>query len=312
VLASNLGGGIRRHLGLVTSVTPVDVRELPDPLPLPAKIRAGRLVLRSTGAPLVVTHGVAAAVAARHRGRRLAGVRHVEHWHGDPFYFDSRRGAAYRALARVGRAPDLQVFTHEWLVPLYHDRRSPFEVLPNTVPEMSPMASPASNSSRTAVFMGRLSPEKGVVDLLAAWPRDSEVRGWSLDVHGSGPLESGRPPTGVTFRGEATDVMGVLAAADLVVIPSWTETGPYIACEAMSAGRPFIGTLTGDMREFLASGCGWAVPPRRPDLLGAALLAAQSLTREETGTMGERGRRWLAEHRPFAAWADAVERIYAL
>lgn len=310
VLASNLGGGIRRHLELVAAVTEIDVHELPDPLLLPVKVRLARRLLRSTGAGVVVTHGVAAAVAARHRGRRLADVRHVEHWHGDPFFLDPRRRVPYRALARLGRPPALQVFTHEWLVPLYHDPRSRFEILPNTVPLVERVGRPATKPARTAVFLGRLSREKGLGDLLAAWPLDSATRGWQLVVYGSGPLGSVHHPPGVTFCGDTDDPIAALAQADLVVIPSWTETGPYTACEAMAVGSPFIGTMTGDMPEFLASGCGWAISPRRPDELKRALLTAQSAPEGDLATRGEIGRQWLSEHRPFSGWAETVERIY--
>ena len=149
-----------------------------------------------------------------------------------------------------------------------------------------------------------------MADLLAAWPADSAERGWTLDVWGSGPLELAGTAPGVTFRGDPADPLAVLAQADLVVIPSWTETGPYTACEAMSLGRPFVGTLTGDMPEFLTSGCGWSAPPRQPDALRAALRDAQSATPEQLATRGAAGRAWLGQHRPFDAWADAVRGIY--
>jgi glycosyltransferase involved in cell wall biosynthesis len=292
-------------------VTDITVHELPDPLPLLGKVQLARSLLRSAEPHVVVTHGVAAAVAARHRGRVLGTMRHVEYWHGDPFFLDPRRRLPYRALARTGRPPELQVFTHEWLVPLYHDRRCDFEVLPNTVP--LPKSAPAAPdvAVRIAVFLGRLSEEKGLGDLLAAWPSECETTGWRLQVHGAGPLRCAPHPGTVTFCGDADDPVAVLSAAHLVVIPSWTETGPYTACEAMAVGRPFVGTRTGDMPEFLTSGCGWGVRPRRRDELRAALLEAQSAAPDVLAAMGQAGRRWLETNRPFAAWAHAVERIYA-
>lgn len=313
VVASNLGGGIRRHLELVASVAAIDVHELREDTTLLAKVRSSRRLLPETGAsePIAVTHGVGAAVAVRHRGRGRRGVRHVEHWHGDPFFLTPGRRVAYRALARAGLAPELQVFTHPWLVPIYHDSRSRFEILPNTVPLQLQPATPRVAASRTAVFLGRLSREKGVEDLLQAWPGDSASRGWTLNVHGSGPSRPKTATPGVTFLGSPADPIDVLARADLVVIPSWTETGPYTACEAMSVGRPFVGSSTGDMPEFLTSGCGWEVPPRDPDRLRSVLIEAQSASPAELADRGQLGRTWLERKRPFEAWASAVERIYA-
>jgi glycosyltransferase involved in cell wall biosynthesis len=118
-----------------------------------------------------------------------------------------------------------------------------------------------------------------------------------------------RPP-GVELRGQTRDPLGVLRDADLVVIPSWVETGPYTACEAMSLGVPFVGTATGDMPEFLSSGCGWLTPPRDQPALREVLGTALSSERRVLEEMGAKGRSWLTLHRPFARWAECIERIY--
>lgn len=315
VLASNLGGGIRRHLDLVGSVVPLDVHELPETLSLPAKVRAARRVLTERRPDLVVTHGVAASVAVRHRGRRLRETRHLEVWHGDPFFLTPRRRVVYSVMARAGSAPTVQVLTHEWLRRRYADPRSAVEVLPNTVPlaeGRGPRVEPdPARPSRTAVYLGRLSEEKGVADLVAAWPADSADRGWQLDVYGDGPLSDAVAASGHHLRGETSDALGVLSAADVVVLPSWTESSPYTACEALSVGRPLVATRAGDLPELLGSGCGWAVPPRDRDGLRAALLEAQVAPPDELERRGDLGRSWLAEHRPFAAWAAAVRRLYS-
>lgn len=311
VLVSNLGGGIKRHLELAGAVMEIDVHELPGSESLLDKTRTARHKLSETGTLTVVTHGVAAAVAVRHRGRAHHGIRHIEFWHGDPFFLSTRRRLVYRALAGTGKSPDVQVFTHECLVPLYGSRSSDRQILSNTVPVPETTFGVEGDTSRRAVYLGRLSPEKGLDDLLRAWPEDSSKRGWKLDVYGAGSAGGTAPPPGVTLHGETDDPLGVLAAAALVVIPSWTETGPYTACEAMSVGRPFIGTRTGDMPEFLRSGCGWEVPIRDPIALRRALLEAQSATTEELDNRGERGRCWLREARPFEQWARDIERIYS-
>jgi len=313
VVASNLGGGIARHLELVRSVITVEVLELPERLPLLRKMECLRGHLRKHHPRTLVSHGVAAAIAARHRGSRLERVRHVEVWHGDPFFLAPRhRLAAYRGLARAGLPPDLQVFTNQWLVGLFGDPRSDHQVLPNAVPdrELTPKASDVS--ARLAVYIGRLSPEKGYQDLLAAWPADSLARAWRLEVFGTGPLTAETRPTDVKLRHQTDDPLRVLAHADLLVVPSWTETGPYTAAEAMSVGTPFVGTRTGDMPEFLSSGCGWLVPTREPDRLRLALMDAQQETPENLARRGELGRQWLRTHRVFEHWASAIEGIYSL
>lgn len=311
VLVSNLGGGIQKHLDLVSSVTPIDVHELTPAESLLAKTRTARGSLSRMAPNTVITHGVAAAVAARYRGRRNRGVRHVEFWHGDPFFLSPGRLPVYRALVSGGRTPDLQIFTHEWLVPLFSSKRADHRVLPNTVPVTGVGDEIKTAESCRAVYVGRLSREKGIDDLMRAWPADSLDRGWTLDVYGDGPMIGKGIPRGVRFRGVTDDPLAVLRAAALVVIPSWTETGPYSAYEAMSVGRPFVGTSTGDMPELLRSGCGWEVPPRDIAALQSALVEAQSAPADELSARGELGRGWLRSTRPFEAWAKAVVEIYA-
>ncbi|NHC46354.1 glycosyltransferase [Motilibacter aurantiacus] len=313
VLASNVGGGIARHLQITGLFVPLEVVELPESLALPEKVRRARRELAQRGAPVVVTHGVAAALAVRLRGRALRHVAHVEFWHGDPFFGSPRRRAAYEALSRVGRSPSTQVFTHEWLAEEYAEAGALRVVLPNAVPDPGlPPVSPPGEGARRAVFLGRLSAEKGYTDLLAAWPADSADRGWSLEVLGEGPLATLAVPPGVTLRGNIAEPLAELAAADVVVIPSWTETGPYVALEAAAVGRPIIATRVGDMPAMVdGSGCGWLVAARDVPALEAALRQAQEAPRAELDDRGERGRAWLARERPIERWAERVRGLYA-
>ena len=137
VAVSNHGGGIARHLALTRHVVDLEhspLLDLPETTALGTKVRRVRRELRSGDSSTVVTHGVAAGLSARLRGRGLRAVRHVEFWHGDPFFGSPRRRAAFRALAAAGRSPEVQVFTHEWLAGDYGDARSERIVLPNAVP----------------------------------------------------------------------------------------------------------------------------------------------------------------------------------
>lgn len=308
VAASNVGGGIARHLDLVRLEIDIEMIELPESISLRTKVARLRGHLRQRGPCLIVTHGVAAGLAARLRARR-PGYRHVEIWHGDPFFLTPERRLPYHLLARIGIAPNVQVFVNAGLLPTYADQRSQVVVLPNAVP-VSDIRMSKGGPVRRLVYMGRLSPEKGYEDLLAAWPPDAEGRGWRLDVFGDGQLAGVPVPDSVQLRGVTTDALREIAAADVIVIPSWTEASPYIALEAMSVGTPFIGTRTGDMPEFLSSGCGWLIEPRDVPGLRSALEAAQRSTDEELTTMGQRGRDWLITDRQFATWLNTVTELY--
>jgi glycosyltransferase involved in cell wall biosynthesis len=309
VAASNVGGGIARHIELARKVVDIDLLELPETLSLPAKIAKVRNRLRDTRPGLIVTHGVAAGVAARLRPRRQHGYRHVEIWHGDPFFLTPARRIPHHVLARMGFAPELQVFVNPALIDIYGDKRSKVIVLPNSVPLGQHQTSP-SDPVRRVVYLGRLSPEKGYEDLLAAWPPDAQERGWRLDVFGEGQLVGVPVPPGVHVRGVTAQPLTEVATADVVVVPSWTEASPYVALEALSVGTPLIATRTGDIPDLMASGCGWLVEPRDVSSMRTALLEAQNSSRSELVALGELGRDWLGAQRPYDEWISAIVGLY--
>jgi len=135
----------------------------------------------------------------------------------------------------------------------------------------------APSASGGVLFVGRLSPEKGVHVLLDAW-RAASLRGLHLDVIGDGPdrarLERDAPP-GVAFLGRrpAAEVMGQLLRARALVIPSvWYEGQPVTALEGMAAGTPLVLSDIGGLPEVLGGReGGWITPPNRSDTLAQSL-----------------------------------------
>ena len=96
------------------------------------------------------------------------------------------------------------------------------------------------------VFIGRLSEEKGIQNLLSAWENCKlDKSKWRLVVAGSGPLEDllNFKKEGIEFRGKisgsaARDLIG---ESKLVVIPSlWFEGFPLVLSEAASLGKVVI------------------------------------------------------------------------
>lgn len=103
--------------------------------------------------------------------------------------------------------------------------------------------SPASRTARNGVFCGgRLSPEKGIVPLMQAWPDDAPV----LSVAGDGPSRDevkAAVKHNVRFLGrlEPSAMREALGAARVVAMPSvWPEPLPLVALEAFSEGTPVV------------------------------------------------------------------------
>jgi glycosyltransferase involved in cell wall biosynthesis len=120
-----------------------------------------------------------------------------------------------------------------------------------------PSSPPGSGRSETvnAVFVGRLSPEKGLVDLWSAWAnvKARTTRPVKLRVIGTGPQEGELRTLTVAldlgdtveFTGYCEDVQAELSKADLFVLPSYSEGNSNAILEAMRAGLPVIATRVG-------------------------------------------------------------------
>jgi glycosyltransferase involved in cell wall biosynthesis len=146
------------------------------------------------------------------------------------------------------------------------------------------------------VFVGRLAPVKGLRVLFEAIEHlKTPVR---LTVVGDGPdrahLEAAAALLGkrVRFTGylSQAEVAETLAAAQVVVLPSFAEGVPVMLMEAMAARLPVIATTvagTGELVEDRVSGR--LVPPGDAEALAAAIteLAADPDLRRR---MGEAGR----------------------
>lgn len=118
---------------------------------------------------------------------------------------------------------------------------------------------PAFEPGEYALYLGRLSREKGVATLLDAAER---VR-LPLVVLGGGPLrvelerraaEAGVP---VEFLGhlEGESLHDAIRAAAFVVVPSeWYENLPYAVLESFALGKPVLGARMGGIPELVREG----------------------------------------------------------
>jgi glycosyltransferase involved in cell wall biosynthesis len=115
-----------------------------------------------------------------------------------------------------------------------------------------------------ALYVGRLSEEKGVRELAAA------ARGLPLVVAGDGPLRHLLPQATGFVPPERLGAC--LERASLVVVPSRREGYGMAAREAMAYGRPVIATAVGGLVDAVEDGVtGLLVPPGDVDALRAAL-----------------------------------------
>ena len=145
-------------------------------------------------------------------------------------------------------------------------------VKPNAVPDPGTPA-PVGDGF---LFMGRLSPEKGLDLLLAAWRRHPVGALGPLRIAGDGELRPLAEATAaerpdVRYLGQL-DRQGVRAAlADSAVVlatSTWHDVLPTVIIEALAAGRPVLGTALGGIPYLVG-----ADTPREPAGTGPAEVA---------------------------------------
>lgn len=203
------------------------------------------------------------------------------------------------------------------------------EVIPNPVrvPDDSELASiraeRAPDAPRSALYLGLISDAKGCFDLLQAWPGfDAVVPGWRLRVGGNG--ESERLVAQASRMGVAgsLDYLGwvtgvrkqvVIAAADIFVLPSYTEGMPVSVLEAMAHGVAVVCTPVGGVPDILDHEVeGLLVAPGDTAALTSAMLrlAKSPALREAMGAAGRR--RVIAHHgvpTVVARWTGLYEQL---
>lgn len=128
------------------------------------------------------------------------------------------------------------------------------------------------------LFVGRLTVDKGIDDLLAA----AAVLGPDVSVTVVGPgtrraaLEAAAPPH-VRFLGRVdNDLLPAhITRARLLAVPSRNEPQGVAVLEGLACGTPVVGCRVGGIPEMVEHGVnGWLVPPRRPDALADAIRSA--------------------------------------
>jgi glycosyltransferase involved in cell wall biosynthesis len=167
--------------------------------------------------------------------------------------------------------------------------------------------------------LANLRPEKDHITLfeavpaiVAAFPRVHFL------VIGEGPREQQlrryvqekRIAAHVSFLGHREDTPQLLDAADIVTLPTSSESLPNVLLEAMSASRPVIASAVGGCLEIVRQGeTGMLVEPANPQVLSQTLL---SLLRDPARRerLGRAARRHMEQNFDLETAARNLEKVY--
>src|SRR5919201_1382533 len=223
---------------------------------LPALLGSFALAARraARGADLVHAHWLPAGAVAAAAGRPFVGTLH-----GTDVELARRVPALARAV--LGRARIVVAVSTALAEEAQGLGARDVRVIPNGVEV--PAEAGAEQEPPYVFFAGRLSVEKGILDLVEA------AEGLRIVVAGDGPLRAQVPGAlGFVPREELTRLY---AGAAVVPCPSHREGFGVVAAEAAAWGKPVVAGDVGGLRDVVVPGeTGRLVPPRD----GAALRTA--------------------------------------
>ena len=188
------------------------------------------------------------------------------------------------------------------------DFHIPIAIIPNGVdiPEFPEPVVKDKTNLKTALFLSRVHPVKGLLNLVRAWAKIRPVN-WRVVI--AGPDEGGHQieieqeiqrhelSDSFSFIGSVADQdkWELYRSADLFVLPTHSENFGIVIAEALASGTPVITTKGTPWKELVENKCGWwidiGVEP-----LAEALTKAMNLSPEERQVMGQRGRRLVEQN----------------
>lgn len=202
----------------------------------------------------------------------------------------------------------------------------PVRIIPNGIDlpdaEVAPSQAPRKKEGvRTALFVGRLYPVKGLPMLVEAWARERPPR-WRLRI--AGPDEAGHRrdvenaiagaglEDSISFDGplEGEAKAEAFRAADLFVLPTLSESFGIVIAEALSYGIPVLTTTAAPWPTLSEHGCGWRVAPT-VDGLSDGLRLATAAAPNELRSMGSRGRELVHSQLRWDLVASQFIQLYA-
>ena len=166
---------------------------------------------------------------------------------------EARYHAAIRSYQRVGKFIAPSRFMRDAVVRRFGEDRVVH--IPNGIDASA--IEVTGQDGGFVLYLGRLSPEKGVETLLRAHAADNAS--WRLVVAGSGPLldsfRSRFPLAEFTGHLTGESLKTRLRQAAVVVVPSeWHENSPLSILEAMAHAKPIVASRIGGIPELVRNG----------------------------------------------------------
>jgi len=183
--------------------------------------------------------------------------------------------------------------------------KQPIAIIPNGVdlPPLHEKQEQAPSTIRYALFLSRIHPKKGLLNLVKAWSQ-AAPEGWKVII--AGPDENGHQQElqneiAAAGMSDIFEIIGpvegerkeqLLRDAGLFILPTFSENFGIVVAEALAAGTPVITTKGTPWEGLVTHSCGWWIDIGAEPLADAIELAT-SCSDAERIAMGKRGREYV-------------------
>lgn len=291
-------------------------------------------VLKATG-KLDVVHINLASIGSTYRKLIIAawcralGVPYVIHLHGADYreYWEEQISPwlARRIHSMFAHAARTIVLGRVWAD--FVARRAPeardrIVILPNAS-ERPALPHRGGGDKAHILFLGRIGERKGVPQLGEALKRMENLPGWRATIAGDGEVEATRAKIAEYGLSDRVDLPGwvgpegvaeLIASADILVLPSFSENLPVSVIEGMAAGLAVVATPVGAVEDIMEDErTGLLVQPGDVDALTNALtrVVTDPALRAKLGAEAQAFHRRVLDLAPYAEamltlWRDAA------
>lgn len=179
-----------------------------------------------------------------------------------------------------------------------------------------------SFEKRILFYLSRITPKKGLLMLIKAIEAiGSDFGDWILVIAGTDEFGHKAEVASlvkcldmeekVKFVGPLFDQLkrDAFAAADLFILPSYSEGAPIVVLDSLAVGVPVITTKASGWRNLEDYNCGWEAEISHAGIC-ECLQKAISLSREELLEMGERGRKLVKSKYTWSSSAQNLMKLY--
>lgn len=194
--------------------------------------------------------------------------------------------------------------------------KQPVIIAPNGVDLPEVMPPKTRGTPKTAIFLSRLHPGKGLLTLAEAWAR-VKPQGWKMKVVGpdsyghKAEVVAKLAELGILDQWEFVDTLNDIEkwsayrAADLLVHPSVSENFGITIVEGLAAELPVIATKGTPWKDLVDHNCGWWID-LGVDALATTLNESIKMDSLELQTMGRSGGRLVRTKYMWSVIAQAI------